>query len=1383
MEHLNCMIKGLTSPWGERNRALLVDFETKPPLTWDGMMQQETFAQVFDISDGLKCHLGSLMPFNGLGYYKPDFEIVVQGHRCNNFQVGTWIGFKDFEVVKILNSQVWVNFTASTKVWTIPEFERSFPVCFLHLFCGGFNGWERATKWMEENRIFTIQKEIAIDFNEQAMQIWQMRSQGFLWYGNISKDDVCTNKHTGIIASCEQSHWMNLCRFLVNGFFTCSPPCPSWSRAGKNQGLECEGGLAFSESIAKIRCLRPNLVFFECADKIVSHPHYNIIKMSLKAAGYKPIWSNVVPYEKLAHMFRTRWLAVWARQDVSDVQALGSFKLADVQKIGWDSTSYDFPVPSQLQHQLNLTGELCEIYGNHSLLPPSKKSGCDSPNVVDTLNRRCIKGADPLPTLCARYSQQHLIDKVHLQNKGIFASIQCIDGRYQFLSPLRFVALLGAVVSEPTFVPVKIAPAFLHIGNAISVPHAVLTLSVGLLATKFIEISVSQVVLKAWEDRLTTSNTIILKCRDFIVMCPLQCIRTVLPIHHLCDSSFKAVCGIRIDSTLIKIDIGQTTTILEVFKRIGFEKCALKNVMCSTGGKAVTWDSKVIEVDGLSLSLVKCGQPFLSFSIECSHDPSVCDSLDCAILSEIVQIEETILKASSHPILPCIDSQFESQQCKRVCIRSEPDVKTQRISLFVHQGIPLATDELDWIVKHLAPKQHLHITPVVSNDWLTIESTITEIVAKCVARKIIKCMILFENHWFGIEIRKECSIEFFCINVPKNLRTNLSLLFQRLEGNNGFKGSFGFSESTYCHGFCGWELLINCFGITGPQFDSRSREILQFINEHGPIAGVKPSERFLIRLWEIICSIRFHFLETLPINHCIDGIRIGLAKDDHDMAQSPSKEIKPLAADPWLQPSEDPWNQAKKSCKWEDLKLPEDHHFQNQKGSRIVQLHRHQITANTAGIAFATKNSVPEVFALSPPKQTALLLPNSDKLSFPQLPQLSITGPFEIVVRDQGLNCIYKRQVLLIQEGCDVCFQLPKAAYTATTTEFKELVVEIDERLVSKDLVANILAKPLETIKAKLLEQIPPLASKSLGVFGFRVIKNQSNKDSHRVFQVVCKIQADQRNACLERSGAGDAFIRDYIPKGDTIDDLTIVPRFWEIEKPSKDEALRMSSSISGFAGLVHTRRGIAVRARCKQVAAVRQILLAHDDRISKLNHSVIPRVVRDSTGWPSIVGPQEIVRATIHGTTLPPIPTRCYKAQGVTTWTLAFDSAPKIDKFMVQLNDKTYEIILTIPSEKAPSNPKAKNTKSPKGIGKGRAEPKGDIAPTSNEDANAERITSLEAKFSAMERRQDSLEGKINDGFSSVNDQLRQVLNAIQPRPNSSQTGMTPPSKVHKTS
>ena len=63
------------------------------------------------------------------------------------------------------------------------------------------------------------------------------------------------------------------------------------------------------------------------------------------------------------------------------------------------------------------------------------------------------------------------------------------------------------------------------------------------------------------------------------------------------------------------------------------------------------------------------------------------------------------------------------------------------------------------------------------------------------------------------------------------------------------------------------------------------------------------------------------------------------------------------------------------------------------------------------------------------------------------------------------------------------------------------------------------------------------------------------------------------------------------------------------------------------------------------------------------------------------------------------------------------------------------------------------------------------------------DRVACLEAKFGGLERRQDQLEHRITSGFDGVQDQLRQVLQAVVPRQPQQSTGMTPPPKVAKTS
>lgn len=282
----------------------------------------------------------------------------------------------------------------------------------------------------------------------------------------------------------------------------------------------------------------------------------------------------------------------------------------------------------------------------------------------------------------------------------------------------------------------------------------------------------------------------------------------------------------------------------------------------------------------------------------------------------------------------------------------------------------------------------------------------------------------------------------------------------------------------------------------------------------------------------------------------------------------------------------------------------------------------------------------------------------------------------------------------------------------------------------------------------------------------------------------MCKVPSDARRLCLQRSGLGDLFIRDYIPKGEDILDVSTIPHFWICERTGKDDALRTAADVEGFAGLVLTKRGVAVRAWCDQIGAVRKTLLPYDERLCDLNINVIPRHLMETTGWPSSIGANDAVKATNFAVKMPPVPTRCFKMMGLTTWTLAFQERPALGKFLIDFNGSSFEILLSDSQANSHEGKPIKQTKGDaKGTGKGSKGHANVEAKSSstNQDETSNRISVLEAKFSTMERRQNNLESKINDGFSSVNDQLRQVLQAITPKAPHDPTGLSPPSKVPK--
>lgn len=720
----------------------------------------------------------------------------------------------------------------------------------------------------------------------------------------------------------------------------------------------------------------------------------------------------------------------------------------------------------------------------------------------------------------------------------------------------------------------------------------------------------------------------------------------------------------------------------------------------------------------------------------------------------------------------------------------EPPMISNRADIFHRQGRALAVDECNWFCQciRLCPDVFAH--PACSPGEL-IHGISDTVKAHCNSNRLVTLIpILFHEHWAACEIKGREQIQLTFLNLPHGSKVFLNDIAHRIEIINLKRTHVLKTTIRSSEGFCGWTILFRWWkaipGLTKyvPAFASTVVPQDEFLSR---TLGDRPFDVRDIVVWEFGVFVRDCFVKECPMTSMTEPIPTGSApttltngdgnQADEEMAQAIAQ--KPI--DPWSM--NDPWAGDRKLCKWEDLKLPSDHYFKYKDGTSPPVIQKQQLNHSSKAISFATKTGVIPTFNAIANKSVALIIPASDKNRFEHKPDLHITGPYEIIVQDSVSSTVYKRQIHLVQLSDEISFEMPKASYKATAPELKELVLEFDERLLNKDNIESLMQKPLEVFKRKFAEIVPSAASKNINTYSFRVVQVQNPQ--HRIFQAMCKVPSNQRLACIERSGTTEMFIRDFIPRGEEISDTTTIPRFWPCDRSSREDALRTAMTIEGFSGLVLTRRGIAVRCLCDKLAGMRKVLLPNDERICGLNLSVIPRILVDSTGWPSSISAHEVVKATNHAVSLPPLPTRCYKVMGVTTWSLAFQQQPSKSRFLIDFNGSSFEILLSSPIDKSSESKSIKNVKgNAKGSGKNAKGSKGGPpqATSEKDSENSQRISALEARFSSMERRQDSLENKINDGFSSVNDQLRQVLNVIAPRSQQDPTGLSPPPKITKT-
>ena len=449
----------------------------------------------------------------------------------------------------IFQKDMMVKFETHPIVVPFPELVPDLAWEAVHLFAGAFHGWSQALRWIsKQNQPFELAREVSIDWDEDVMKIWSVK------HGRTPKlppfepvTSCILEPQIGLCADVKDLQKLHWCGAKCNLIMTLSPPCVSWSRGGLQKGLASIEGWAFVDAIRDVAILQPPLVTAECADELYSHDHAAILRSLFSAIGYRKIWEQVVESHRLTGAHRTRWLCVWVRASVSSQGFPDSFRLSDAPRLSWADPAYSFRLPAVLSHQLKLSHSELSQYGDFMLLPAAKKQKLmPTSSAQDVLRARLVAVDEYWPTLCANYSQQHLLDARHVAAKGLFAALVDFGEGFQFIDPCRCACLLGAV--ETVVFPVKLQLAFRQLGNAISIPQAVLALSIGLTAVGEIDVNLLHFVKKAWEDRLLPTTTIV-TVRNHLVWIQLAMDFSVsLRLERVAVSDTSSQCTITLNN-------------------------------------------------------------------------------------------------------------------------------------------------------------------------------------------------------------------------------------------------------------------------------------------------------------------------------------------------------------------------------------------------------------------------------------------------------------------------------------------------------------------------------------------------------------------------------------------------------------------------------------------------------------------------------------------------------------------------------------------------------------------------------------------------------------------------------------------------------------------
>ena len=1223
-----------------------------------------------------------------------------------------------------------MHITCPHKVWPVGSFQPQSPANFIHLFSGGFGGWTQVQKWLGSHGIIPEpMSSVCVDADFDACSL----SSSTFGYQLVHQHESHPHFSRKVVVHCpiEEPFWLRALSSGHNMFATISFPCQPFSSGGRRNGLETNEGKTVLEAAAMMRLIRPVAIALENVSGFRKHHHAQIIIRYFRWAGYDVHWEQIHELSALSACQRDRWLAVLIRQDCKTQCKIGSFSLQCWSKPGWNDELYRFPLDDEIVQQLKIKDDIKQVYAAKDLLPKGKHQNLeDVPEQV--LKARVPKTSDPLATLVANYSSQHLLPLSHVRFAGIFAEL-CIDrdGDFAFFDPPRWASVLGCL--SAVFLPGETQSAFKVLGNSIATPHAALALLCLFNTIGYVDppIPISSTIFRMWDHRMTAKNSMfvpfgdgwnwaILGPDDFLMLGPIR--KTDITYENDDSKPWEFMWP---DGTTSKVHIPRNAVARDVLVKMG-----MPSFLLDWWAIVIFLSQEVI----LQNMIIKQEPQIAELVYLPSHKirkPVLVNAIRSSMNSQAI----TVLDSPCEPTLPwtvAIDQQAsdeidENPPCDAINLADEPPVL-----------VPLTITTL---------KGENRMVELF--DFRTVGEAVLMADPDCSQQ----CVVTSQDQTITKET-KIANLSCFQLCVKQSLKRKVPASVMLEIVSLGGRTTF----------------LPTCDSYT-------IRQALQAAAySEDVIACLKPEVNGkLVDLDSCIGSLQMPVIRLRAF-----PLRGGGAKGG-----GKSKEDQMLKHDPWAafksSSSAQPSNAMGGSARWDQLELLKDHPWHIKSGERVPQVKLLQLGPQVGGVAFATKHAIQQTFSFQPSKPTLLLLPGlKDGAKYDGDLFAKMMAPQQIIVQEPS-GKQYKRIVVPLAMCGDFEFKVTQAGKAASVaaSNFSELVVELHSGLASKQALDIVTDQPLEFFRRHVSSLQVPI--KELSIYSYRSIKSQE----FVIHQVLMKVPSEARKTLLASSGLNEVFIRQFLQL-DEFTDHTVLQRFWQINLPDVRQAKQLGQTLGdkAFYGLALTPKGIAIRACNSCIARARATILQDDIRFSDINRATIAKHFFLAQGFSFDMSHAAIIEAIHQATKLPTIPLRSFKIAGLLTWVLGFEQEPQICQFVVEVGGYQFEILLTKQEKNKVDKKMVKNNRPRKQNNVPKSwvpEPIQTYKPPADR-ATEDRLQALEGKVAGLETQQTHLATKVDKHYDDISDQLRRVLAAVTSRPREP-TNETPPPKQHKTS
>eukprot|EP00438_Fugacium_kawagutii_P033514 Skav222489 [mRNA] locus=scaffold1835:132031:138099:- [translate_table: standard] len=350
------------------------------------------------------------------------------------------------------------------------------PIRILEMYAGGIGGWHGAATLLKDFHDLDAQV-IGIEKDIHAVMSYSISHRATILdgYGGMLPIDALTQRDDDCVihANIHSNSWIRAVAQWAPELIAISSPCPPWSRAAGQEGMTVPDGFSLSETLASVKFLEPRFLLIEQVGGFASHDHRDLILQQIRWAGFHLQWGRVIDLQSICPVKRTRWLGLAIK--VGDPVAVPRpFKCWDPSPptgpVAFDAV---FPDAWTNIPELQISPKAMNMASDVALLPPNKRQRVAP---ADVFSSRCYSGKDIIPTFMAAYTNQHNLNPKLLEEKGLMTHFVKLseDQAARMWHPLE--ALILHAPYKHFWIPHDWITAWRHIGNHISVPHALLLL-------------------------------------------------------------------------------------------------------------------------------------------------------------------------------------------------------------------------------------------------------------------------------------------------------------------------------------------------------------------------------------------------------------------------------------------------------------------------------------------------------------------------------------------------------------------------------------------------------------------------------------------------------------------------------------------------------------------------------------------------------------------------------------------------------------------------------------------------------------------------------------------------------------------------------------------